>query len=181
VLPAFTVLFALAVLGLVGTRLRRELPLLLFPATSLASVLVFFYLARFRMPSVPFLCCFAGHGVASLVATARRRRVGRLVPRAVATVVALVVASWPMVVPDTSNEWNKVGSLYLAMKRYPDAESAFEHAAAENPTNPFAYLNLQKVFDATGAGERAREAQAMANGLIAAEQAGDQFRQGLHP
>jgi 4-amino-4-deoxy-L-arabinose transferase-like glycosyltransferase len=181
VLPTFAVLFALAVVGLLTSRLRRELPLLLFPVTSLATVLVFFYLARFRMPAVPFLCCFAGRGVASLVASARRRRIGRFVPHAVAAAVALVVASWPMVAPDTSNEWNKVGTLYLAMKRYPDAESAFEHAAAANPGSPFAYLNLQKVYDATGAGERAREARAMADGLIAAEQAGDQFRQGLHP
>jgi 4-amino-4-deoxy-L-arabinose transferase-like glycosyltransferase len=180
-LPTYTILFALSVVGLLTTRLRRELPLLLFPLTSLVTVLVFFYLARFRMPAVPFLCCFAGRGVASLVASVRRRRVRRLVPHAVAAAVALVVASWPMVAPDTSNEWNKVGTLYLAMKRYPDAESAFEHAAAANPGSPFAYLNLQRVYDATGATERAQEARAMADGLIAGEQAGFQFRQGLHP
>jgi 4-amino-4-deoxy-L-arabinose transferase-like glycosyltransferase len=180
VLPTFTVLFALSVLGLVATRLREELPLLLFPVASLATVLVFFYLARFRMPAVPFLCCFAGHGVASVIAGVRRVR-GRLVPRLAAGVVALVVASWPMVAPDTSNEWNKVGTVYLAMKRYPDAESAFEHAAAANPGSPFAYLNLQRVYDATGATERAQEARAMADGLVAGEQAGAQFRQGLRP
>src|SRR6185369_5723311 len=67
VTPAWTLLFALAVLGLAQGSLRRELPLLLFPLVSLASVLVFFYLARFRMPAVPFLCCFAGRGVAWLV------------------------------------------------------------------------------------------------------------------
>jgi hypothetical protein len=179
VLPTFTVLFALSVLGLLTVRLRRELPLLLFPLTSLASVLVFFYLARFRMPAVPFLCCFAGRGVASLVASIRRRRMGRLVSHAVAAGLALVVASWPMVAADTSNEWNKVGTLYLAMKRYPDAETAFERAAAANPASPFPYLNLQKVYDATGATERAREARAMADGLMAGEGAGEQFRQGL--
>jgi 4-amino-4-deoxy-L-arabinose transferase-like glycosyltransferase len=181
VLPGFSVLFALAVVGLFGCRLRRELPLLLFPVASLASVIVFFYLARFRMPAVPFLCCFAGRGVASLIASVRRARVARLVPRLVAGAAALVVASWPMVAPDTSNEWNKVGTLYLAMKRYPDAEAAFQHAAAANPGSPFAYLNLARVYDATGAGDQAREVRAMADGLMASEGAGAQFQQGLKP
>jgi 4-amino-4-deoxy-L-arabinose transferase-like glycosyltransferase len=179
VLPAFTLLLAFAMIGLARGGLRRELPLLLFPLTSLASVLVFFYIARFRMPAVPFLCCFAGRGIASLVASARRRRVGRLVASAAVAVVALVVASWPMVAPDTSNEWNKVGAVYLAMKQYPAAEDAFQHAAAANPGNPFAYLNLQKVYDTTGATERAREARAMADGIMGAQGDGEQFKQTL--
>ncbi len=179
-LPTFPLLLALAVVGLVATRLREEWPLLLFPATSLASVLVFFYLARFRMPAVPFLCCFAGRGVASLVATVRRRE-SRLAPQIAAAGLALVVASWPMVAPDTSNEWNKLGTLYVAMKRYPDAEAAFRRAAAENPASPSAYRNLEKVYDATGAAAQAREARVIADGLVAADAAGARFRRELAP
>lgn len=179
VLPGFTVLFALAMVGLVRSRPIRELPLLLFPLTSLATVLVFFYLARFRMPAVPFLCCFAGRGVASLVMSGRRRRFGRLAARAAVALAAFGVASWPMVVPDTSNEWNKVGAIYLAAKRYSEAEDAFQHAASASPASPFPYLNLAKVYEATGAVERAREVRALAEGMLAGEGAGERFRREL--
>ena len=178
-LPAFSVLFALSVLGLVQTRLRRELPLLLFPVVSLASVVVFFYLARFRMPAVPFLCCFAGHGIASVIERVRARRVAPLVASGVAAGLAFAVASWPMVVPDTSNEWNKVGTLHLAMKQYADAEADFRQAAAANPGSPYPHLNLARVYDATGATERAREARAFAESLAAGQHDGERFRAGL--
>jgi 4-amino-4-deoxy-L-arabinose transferase-like glycosyltransferase len=179
VLPAFSLLFALAVLGLAQGSLRRELPLLMFPLISLATVLAFFYLARFRMPAVPFLCCFAGRGVASVVLIVRQRRVGRLVAGAAAVVLALVVATWPMVAPDTSNEWNKVGSLHLAMKQYPDAEEDFRHAAAANPGSPYPYLNLARLYETTGAPERAAEARAMADAIAGGQGEGERFRREL--
>ena len=179
VLPAFSVLFALAVLGLAQGGLRRELPLLLFPLVSLATVLVFFYLARFRMPAVPFLCCFAGRGVASVIASVRNRRVGRLVASAAAAVLALVIARWPMVTPDTSNEWNKEGAVHLAMKEYPEAEEDFRQAAVANPVSPYPYLNLARLYDATGAPERAAEARATAEAIVGAQSDGERFRREL--
>src|SRR5262249_1505129 len=133
VTPAWTVLFALAIVGLLQGGLRRELPLLLFPLVSLASVLIFFYLARFRMPAVPFLCCFAGRGVAWLVDAVRERRARPLLASVAAAGIAFVLASRTMVIPDTSNEWNKVGTIYMALKQYPDAEASFRQAAAANP------------------------------------------------
>jgi 4-amino-4-deoxy-L-arabinose transferase-like glycosyltransferase len=179
VTPAWTVLFALAVLGLMQGGLRRELPLLLFPLVSLASVLVFFYLARFRMPAVPFLCCFAGRGVACAIEALRERRVRRLVASVAAAGVALVLANRTMVIPDTSNEWNKVGTIYIALKQYPEAESAFREAAAANPTSPYPLLNLARVYDATGAPERALEARAVADAMMSAQADGDRFRRAL--
>lgn len=180
-LPAFPVLLALAAVGLVRSSPRRELPLLLFPLTSLATVLAFFYLARFRMPAVPFLCCFAGHGIAAMVAAVRTRRTRELATAAAVAAGALIVSTRTMVVPDTSNEWNKVGAVHLALKQYPDAEHAFERAAAANPGSPYPYLNLQRVYDATGAVERAREARAMADAILSGRSEGETFRQALQP
>jgi hypothetical protein len=84
-----------------------------------------------------------------------------------------------MVVPDTSNEWNKVGTLHLALKEYPDAERAFVRAAAANPGSPHPYLNLQRLYDATSAPERAREARAMADAIMAGQRDGERFRREL--
>ena len=178
-LPAFSVLFALAVLGLVQCSPRRELPLLLVPLVSLASVLAFFYLARFRMPAVPFLCCFAGYGIAAAIEAVRTRRVGRFVPAVVTAGLAFVLASRTMVVPDISNEWNKVGTLHLAMKQYADAEADFRQAAAANPSSPYSYLNLARVYDATGAPERALEARAVAETILTGQGDGERFRRAL--
>jgi len=175
-LPTFTVLFPLAMLGLLQVSLRRELPLLFIPLTSLASVVVFFYLARFRMPAVPFLCCFAGRGVAGLFATRKRRRTAAFAGAAAVLAVGLVVASWPMVAIDTSNEWNKEGAVLMALKHYPDAESAFLHAAAASPGNPYAYLNLERVYNAMGSPERAQEARTVADALTAGQVQGEQFK-----
>lgn len=178
-LPTFTLLFPLAMLGLVQVSLRRELPLLFVPITSLASVLAFFYLARFRMPAIPFLCCFAGRGVAGLLATRKRKRSAAWAGAALVVAIALVVVSWPMVVVDTSNEWNKEGAVLMALKRYPDAESAFLNAAGQNPGNPYAYLNLERVYTAMGKPERATEVRAVADALTAAQQQGIQFGRDL--
>jgi 4-amino-4-deoxy-L-arabinose transferase-like glycosyltransferase len=179
VLPGFSVLFALAVLGLAQARLRRELPLLLFPVVSLASVVLFFYLARFRMPATPFLCCFAGHGIARVIARVREPLGARFAVTVVAAGLAFMVASRTMVVPDTSNEWNKVGTLHLALKQYDAAEADFRQAATANPASPYPYLNLARVYDATGAVERAAEARAIAEGLAAGKRDGERFRAGL--
>ena len=178
-LPAFSLLFVLAALGLVQGSLRRELPLLLVPLVSLASVLAFFYLARFRMPAVPFLCCFAGRGVAGVIEGVRERRAGRLAASALAAGLALVAASRTMVVPDTSNEWNKLGAVHLALKQYAEAETAFQRAAAANPASPYPYLNLARLHDATGATDRAAEARAMAQAITAGEGDGERFRRAL--
>jgi tetratricopeptide (TPR) repeat protein len=180
VTPAWTALFVLAIIGLLQGGLRRELPLLLFPLVSLASVLAFFYLARFRMPAVPFLCCFAGRGVAYAIEAVRSRRSSRrLVVSVAAAGVAFVLASRTMVIPDTSNEWNKVGTIYMALKQYPDAETAFRQAAAANPTSPYPLLNLARVYEATGESERAVEARAVADAMMSAQADGDRFRKAL--
>lgn len=179
VLPAFPLLLALAAVGLVGTPPRRALPLLLFPLASLASVLVFYHLARFRMPAVPFLCCFAGHGVVRLAAALRARRAPAVAGAVAVGGLALAVAIRPTVAPDTSNEWNKVGTVHLALRQYAEAEHAFTRAAAANPASPHPYLNLERVFTASGAPERARAARATAEAILAARSEGERFREEL--
>jgi tetratricopeptide (TPR) repeat protein len=84
-----------------------------------------------------------------------------------------------MVVIDTSNEWNKEGAVLMALKRYPDAESAFLHAAAASPGNPYAYLNLERVYNAMGSPERAQEARTVADALTAGQVQGEQFKEEL--
>src|SRR5262249_30084007 len=93
----FGVLFPLAVLGVVLTWGERR-RLGVFYALALAygaSVVVFYVVARYRYPLVPFLAVFSAPGVLGLVdlfREPRRLRLGCFV----ATTIAAVLSNWPM-------------------------------------------------------------------------------------
>ena len=76
----FGVLAGLALAGLVASRGggRRAFPLWGFLAVFCASVVLFFVNARFRLPVLPVLMVYAGHGVVALIDRARARRWGGL-------------------------------------------------------------------------------------------------------
>lgn len=91
----FAVILGLAVLG-VGQRVREPgtrpgaALLGLFLLSNAATIAVFYFSSRYRVPAVPVLCVFAGAGVASLIETLRLRRLRKTAPAlALATVVTL--------------------------------------------------------------------------------------------
>jgi len=78
-LPHFAWIAPLGLLGVGLSARRRGLtPFLVTLATFVASALIFFTQARYRMPVVPILCLFAAHALVALVAAARERRFGLL-------------------------------------------------------------------------------------------------------
>lgn len=151
----FDLLFALALLGCVRLAVRRHFALLAPVLVATASVLVFFYLSRFRMPMVPIACVLGGAGVVRLYdAVARREWRPAIVGIAVAAGLVMVARiSW--VTHDSANEWNKVGAVWMSDGELARAEGAFEKARAENPRDPHAYLNLARVYEARGETARA--------------------------
>lgn len=97
-LPTWTFLFPLASAGFVLTlsAWRDLLPLYVVGGGYLATVLMFFNFARFRMPLVPVLLVFAGAALARLPGLlSRPLRPGRIGATAVAAGAALVLALAP--------------------------------------------------------------------------------------
>ena len=174
----FDLLLPLAVLGCVGLDLRRRFAVLTPILVGLATVLTFFYLARFRMPMIPMLCGLGGHG-AVLAFDALSARAWRRTVAAVATAVVLVgFARIAWVTHDSSNEWNKVGAVWMSLGKPDPAEQAFDRARTENPADPHAYLNLARLYDQRGDVAAATEMRRQGAARLAGTE-GDEFRRQL--
>jgi len=174
----FDLLLPLAMLGAVGLGMRRRFALLTPIAVGVATVLTFFYLARFRMPMVPMLCVFAGQGAVRLLDILRARawRPAAVRVAVAAALVAFARIAWAT--HDSANEWNKVGAVLMSLDKLEPAEAAFEHARSENPADPYAYLNLARVYEQRGDASTATEMRRQA-ALHLAGQRGDEFRHEL--
>jgi len=80
-----------APLGILGIALSRRsfaqlLPVHITLFTFVASALIFFTQSRYRMPSVPLLCLFAGHAVVELFRAAKEKKVPMLAASGLALV-----------------------------------------------------------------------------------------------
>lgn len=174
----FEWLLPLAVLGMIGADLRKRIAILTPVCVGIATVLTFFFLARFRMPMIPMLCLFAGRGAVQLVELATARAWRPILPR-LATAAALVLVARIAWVPyDSANEWNKVGAVWMSLGKLGEAETAFQHARAENSRDPHAYLNLARLYERRGDTAAASEMRRIGAQQLRGDQ-GDQFRREL--
>jgi tetratricopeptide (TPR) repeat protein len=164
--PTFLVLFALAAPGVLRCLSRERIHLWIPLLTAAATVLLFFYIARLRVVMVPSLGVFAGVGVAAMAALARERAWRRLTPSLAVAILAAGLAALPLLRSDTSNEWNKAGGVLRMAGEMESAETAFERAGVENPSNPNVWLNLASLYEATGRTQAADTARARAEALL---------------
>jgi tetratricopeptide (TPR) repeat protein len=67
--------------------------------------------------------------------------------------------------PDASETYIRLGTLYRMLNRNDDAIKAFDDAAKADPRNTEAFLNRAMVFEATGQKEKARAAYAQTLGV----------------
>lgn len=151
----FDLLLPLALFGCIGFAVRRHFALLAPVLVATASVLLFFYLSRFRMPMVPIACVLGGAGAIRLYDMVTRREWRPAVAGVAVAAGLVMVARVPWVTHDSANEWNKVGAVWMSGGELGRAEGAFEKARAENPRDPHAYLNLARVYEARGETARA--------------------------
>lgn len=159
----FGILFPFAALGIV-IHYRRSL--LMMPiVTSFLTIFIFFYIARLRMPMIPFLTIFAVGAFSTMVSYIHRRNWKRFILGSLFVLGVCLLSNLNLADIDTSNEWNKVGIAFRIQKRYTDAERAFLQAKKNNPVNVNTYLNLGVLYDATGNHEKAREMRAVADTL----------------
>ena len=141
-------LFPFAALGMVLQYRRYYLimPILV----SFLTIILFFYIARLRMPMVPFLAIFAGYSICSMISWIIDKKWNRLAFGSLFVIGIYILSNLNLVKIDTSNEWNKVGIVLRVMKRYEEGEKAFFRAKRENPANPNSYLNLAVLYRETG-------------------------------
>ncbi len=155
-LPGFSVLLALALVGLFMTRGNTKQDVhssgislfLLYIAAYFLSVLPFFIAGRYRFPVAPFLMPFAGYALAR---TLRAMRQG-MYPMGVALILVMTAAwfvvSWPMVdyTPHRSTWHCHRGIAHAARNRLVQAEEELRAAVSAEPRNDEAHVQLGYVY-----------------------------------
>jgi tetratricopeptide (TPR) repeat protein len=139
------VLLPLALLGISVTwPLRPSRILVALAAAYALSVLVFFVVARYRYPLIPFLVLLASAGlggVGSFLATAARPR---QIATAAACALAVVAAFWPVASTDAMRAITEtnLGATLQGADRLDDAIPHYQRAIAIDPSYAPAYNNL---------------------------------------
>lgn len=113
---------------------------------SIASVVLFFVFARYRLPFVSLYLVLAAAGVEGVAAAARRRRLRPLVAALAAAGTAGVVAAVPVRVSDPAVAVNTLGNLYRQLGRPADALRCFESIVARHPSDPRLRVNLAEIL-----------------------------------
>ena len=178
--PKFPLLAFLALPGLL-LLLRREHAHLWLPLLAgVATVLLFFYIARLRIVMIPTLGLFAGAAVSKAVFLGKRREWQPLAVAAAIGIAGFAVASVNLLDIDTSNDWNKAGGILAAADQFEDAERALGLAIEANPANADTYLNLESLYRRSGRIAEADSARALAERLRASGPAdGETYRRSL--
>jgi 4-amino-4-deoxy-L-arabinose transferase-like glycosyltransferase len=151
-LPLFTfgIIAPLALLGIFLTRSRWSRLTLLYGGilTYSLTTLVFYVLARYRVPVVPFLTPLAGAAVVELVAIARSHRRAEL-GLSLAALGLLAFFSNMTVASDTpqgvSSNLARLGNAYIARGDTASAEKAYREALDLNAENASAKEGLAKI------------------------------------
>ncbi len=154
------VLAPLAVLGLWLTRRRwRDLwGLYAMMAIYSLSVALFFVLARYRYPLVPFLTLFAGAAIAQLPAWWRSPAVREKLSAAIVLLLAIVVCNWPLLPAAAMRAVThyNIGYEFQTRGQADEAMPEYQIALALAPTYAPAHSNLGALLAARGQHEEAR-------------------------
>jgi 4-amino-4-deoxy-L-arabinose transferase-like glycosyltransferase len=157
----FGVVAPLGILGL-GMAVARGRPharlLIAYGVTFMASVVLFFITARYRLAIAPVLLASAGFAVTELWALARGRRWRPLAVAAVALAALAAGVNAPMVEFGFAPMHNAVGTILGGRGDYEGAAEAFSKAVAEDPGNISARYNLGLALAELGRLEEAARA-----------------------
>ena len=159
----FAVILGLAGFGLVEcVRQRRgsaqRVLLLGFVLSNLATVLIFYFSSRYRMPAVAVTSVCAGFGLAQLLASIRERR---LAIGASATAILLVAASLVPSGRDADRsaalQWYNVGLVFAEKGEDERAAESLERAAGALEDSWRVHLALAQIYAKLGRNAEAAE------------------------
>jgi 4-amino-4-deoxy-L-arabinose transferase-like glycosyltransferase len=156
----FGVLLGLAFLGL---RREREddgvLLLYLFILLNIATVVVFYFESRYRLPAVPFVCVIAGAGAVEIIDRVRERRTDVALWLAPAVVIAaLSVYPWTRATYfQGADEYFNLGNEYKERERYREAVASYRKSLERREDYWRVHVNLAIAL--FHAGEFAESAQ----------------------
>jgi 4-amino-4-deoxy-L-arabinose transferase-like glycosyltransferase len=148
-LLTFGIVAPLGILGIFLTRNRWRSLWLLYGGiiTYLLAALIFYVLARYRLPVVPFLLPFVGAALFEILSLARSKKIYELV-LTMAAAGLLFFFSNITVARDTdkgiSKNLTRLGRLYLERGETVRAVSSFEEALKLDPANREAARRLKK-------------------------------------
>ncbi|MGQ0733419.1 MAG: tetratricopeptide repeat protein [Acidobacteriota bacterium] len=150
----FGVLLPLAIVGAIVTWPRRDRLWVLYALTAgyAASVLVFFVVARYRYPLVPFLILFASAGVVCLGEFWRRASTKQWALAAASAAVVVVFTRMPSLPEGTSQAISEtnLGAARHADQRLDEAARHYRRAIEVQPAYAPAYNNLGVTLRALG-------------------------------
>ncbi len=151
----YGLLFPLAVVGAVFALARKKEGswlILLFSASHILIIILFFVCARYRMNILPFLVILAVYGVFALVSLFRERRWLKAVISCGLLTVLLVACNWnvgEMATEFNADAYYNLGVKYMEEGR-PEAKAMYEKAVALLPDYPEANGNLGIYLDQEG-------------------------------
>jgi hypothetical protein len=153
-LPGYWIVLSFALLGISLTRKRWDRLILLYGGvlTYLAAAIVFYVLARYRIPVVVFLIPFAGAAISLLLKMIRDRKIFDLAIMA-AALILIFYATGLKVARDTSfgkaTQMVRLGKIYANSGDIDKARKTWREALEVDPGHPEARRCLQDSGSST--------------------------------
>jgi tetratricopeptide (TPR) repeat protein len=155
----FGIALPLAIVGAwsLWTARRRLWPLYWMTGAYATSVVIFFVVARYRMPLVPFVLLFAAAGLGSIVSIVSRHESRDWRPAVALAALALVIGNWPLHSSATQRAIteNNLGTALQEEGHLDEAINRYRRAVALNGSLTPALNNLGTALRAAGRVEEA--------------------------
>lgn len=149
----FPMILGLGIFGYVAGRGRSRLAdiVMLYSASVLLSLLIFYVSSRYRAPAVPGLAVLAGFGLVHVLDRLRMKRMDVLLPLAACVAPITAVSLVPYPIPKVTVEAiSNLGASYSAAGELKKAKDALKQAIRANPRYAAAHLNLGIVYAQEG-------------------------------
>lgn len=138
-------------------------PFMIFLASSMAAVVLFYFNTRYRLPSVPVLAVSAGYFVAWTVEKISKRAWKQLAPAALIVLFfSVAVTGREIFTVNRAATYTFLGNHYMVSGDEEKAMASFSEALRLDPESVENRINFARVLSRAGEKERAREYYALA-------------------
>lgn len=119
--------------------------------------LIFYVLARYRLPMVPFMIIFAAYGCVRIAGYAREKKLPRLAASMLAVLAAAAVCYRDPGLKGALNPYYNLGVACVAEGKYAAAIDAYRKCLSQNPDYFLARYNLGNIYYGRGEWDKAIE------------------------